>query len=172
LFRTNCIFAANFKTKILEAPVKKELIEALGMHFENLYKMPPLATRIYAMLILTGSEGQTFEELMETTEASKSSVSTSINLLLQTQKIEYFTKPGDRKRHFRKNVNYLKNRLVNYTQQANKELKLFEMTCAFMKQNHQASYIKNEKLTTIYRDYLKAIKLLMETTINKLDEIN
>ena len=116
----------------MEAPVKKELIEALGMHFENLYKMPPLATRIYAMLILT----------------------------------------GDRKRHFRKNANYLKNRLVNYTQQANKELKLFELTCAFMKQNHQASYIKNEKLTTIYRDYLKAIKLLMETTINKLDEIN
>ncbi|MEH6682753.1 MAG: transcriptional regulator [Sediminicola sp.] len=156
----------------METPVKKELIEVLGLHFESLYQMPPLATRIYALLILTDSEGHTFEELMEATEASKSSVSTSINLLLQTEKIEYFTMPGDRKRHFRKNADYLKNRLTNYSQQAYKELKLFEMTCAFMKQSYLASYLKNEKLTTIYRDYLEALKQLMETTIHKLEKIS
>ncbi len=151
---------------------REELIEALGMHFESLYQMPPLATRMYAMLLLTTSEGLTFEELMEATEASKSSVSTNLNLLVRTQKIEYFTKPGDRKRYFKKNPNYLKDRLSNHSQQVNKELKLFEVTCTFMKHHCEASYKKNEKFTTIYKDFLQNMKQLMDTTITKLETIN
>lgn len=151
---------------------KEELIESLGMHFESMYQLPPLATRIYALLILTGNEGLTFEALIEATEASKSSVSTSINLLLQTQKIEYFTKSGDRKRYFRKNANYLKNRLATYVLQVNKELKLFESTCGYMSQCNKKSYEENENITTIYRTYLEAIKTLMDTTVKQLEDVS
>ena len=151
---------------------KEELIESLGMHFESMYQLPPLATRIYAQLILTGNDGLTFEELIEATEASKSSVSTSINLLLQTQKIEYFTKSGDRKRYFRKNAHYLKNRLSNYLQQVNKELKLFENTCSYMSECNKKSYEEHQKITTIYRAYLENIKVLMETTVKQLEDVS
>lgn len=151
---------------------KEELIESLGMHFESMYQLPPLATRIYAQLILTGSDGLTFEELIEATEASKSSVSTSINLLLQTQKIEYFTKPGDRKRYFRKNANYLKNRLSNYLQQVTKELKLFESTCGYMSECNKKSYEEHQNITNIYRAYLEATKTLMENTLRQLEDLS
>lgn len=151
---------------------KEELIESLGMHFESMYQLPPLATRIYALLILTGNEGLTFEALIEATEASKSSVSTSINLLLQTQKIEYFTKPGDRKRYFRKNAHYLKNRLETYVQQVNKELRLFESTCGYMSECNKQSYEEHKNITIIYRTYLEAIKTLMDTTIKQLEDVN
>ncbi len=160
------------KPGFLEISVREELIETLGMHFESLYQMPPLATRMYAMLILTSSEGQTFEELMQATGASKSSVSTNLNLLVRTQKIEYFTKPGDRKRYFKKNTNYLKDRLSGHSQQVNKELKLFEMTCTFMKQHCEVSYEENKKFTAIYKDFLQNMKQLMDTTITKLETIN
>lgn len=156
----------------MEISTKEELIESLGIHFESLYQMPPLATRMYAMLILNGSEGQTFEELMQATRASKSSVSTSLNLLVRTHKIEYFTKPGSRKRYFKRNANHLKDRMSNHSQQINRELKLFETTCNYMKHHCEASYKKNEKFTTIYKGYLQHMKHLMDTTIHKLEAIS
>lgn len=148
---------------------KEELIEELGVHFENLYHLPPLATRIYAILILNGSKGLTFVSLIELTEASKSSVSTSINLLMQTDKIEYFTKPGDRRRYFKKKSNHLKLRLTNYMNIIEKEVELFEKTAAYMQAHDLTSYNENLCCTSIYIDHLKNSKQLLETTIQKLE---
>lgn len=156
----------------MKTPNKEELIESLGIHFENLYHLPPLATRLYALLILTGKDGLTFEELIEATEASKSSVSTSITLLLQTEKIEYFTKAGDRKRYFRKKTNYLKTRLSNYLDQINKELKLFESTCMYMSERNVKSYEEHQKITNIYKTYLESTKAIMENTLKELEYVS
>lgn len=45
----------------------------------------------------------TFDEIRDALGLSKSSTSAAINLLLSLGSIEYRTRPGDRKRYFRKN---------------------------------------------------------------------
>jgi DNA-binding transcriptional regulator GbsR (MarR family) len=148
---------------------KEELIEELGMHFESLYHLPPLASRIYAILILNGYDGMTFDKIMEQTDASKSSVSTSINLLMQTNKIEYFTKAGDRKRYFKNRKNHLKLRLGNYKDLIEKEIALFGKTSAYMKAFDLKTYKDNLCYTSIYIDHLKESKKILEATLGKLE---
>lgn len=149
---------------------KAALTEEIGLHFESLYSIPPLAARIYATLILNGSEGYSFEELTELMAASKSSMSTNINLLLQLDKIEYYTKPGDRKRYFKKKSNYLKVRLENYIKIIDKEITLFDKTFDFLKDTKPKAYEEGKPIKEVYHEYLEKSKNLMLETIAKLEE--
>ena len=79
---------------------KSELIEKLGVHFENSFQLAPVAARILSHVILNGKAGATFEDLVTNLCASKSTISTHLNHLQDLKKIEYFTKPGDRKKYF------------------------------------------------------------------------
>lgn len=78
---------------------RKNLIEELGVHLEG-DNLAPLAARILATLILSGKKGITFEELVKELHAGKSTVSTHLDHLQNTNRVKYFTKPGDRKRYF------------------------------------------------------------------------
>jgi len=78
---------------------KKELIEQLGVQLET-ENLAPVAARIFATLILNGKQGATFEQLVNDLHASKSTVSAHLEHLQSTNKVTYFTKPGDRKRYF------------------------------------------------------------------------
>lgn len=86
---------------------KKELIEQLGILMEKKHQIAPIAARIISTLILTGRQGVTFDELVKDLNASKSTVSTHLDHLQHSRKIQYFTKPGDRKRYFVINPNLL-----------------------------------------------------------------
>lgn len=79
---------------------KKELVEKLGVHFENTYRLAPVAARIMSFVVLNGRTGTTFNDLVTKLGASKSTISTHLNHLLGLKKIVYFTKPGDRKKYF------------------------------------------------------------------------
>ncbi|WCO00871.1 GbsR/MarR family transcriptional regulator [Psychroserpens ponticola] len=79
---------------------KMRLVEKLGVHLENREKLAPVAARIMAYIILTGKKGTTFEEMVTILCASKSTISTHLNHLQDLNKIEYFTKTGDRKKYF------------------------------------------------------------------------
>ena len=78
---------------------KRELIEELGVHLEQ-DNLAPLAARILATLILSGKKGVTFDDLVCNLQAGKSTVSTHLDQLQNTNRVKYFTKPGDRKRYF------------------------------------------------------------------------
>ena len=79
-----------------------ELINDFSNYFEEVYKFPPLTSKIYSYLILDISkEGTTFDELVEVFNASKSSVSNSLNFLSQLDYVEHFTKIDTRKRFYR-----------------------------------------------------------------------
>ena len=79
---------------------KMELVEKLGVHFEHSYRLAPLAARILSYVVLNGSSGTTFEELVDNLCASKSTISTHLNHLQGIKRIVYFTKSGDRKKYF------------------------------------------------------------------------
>ena len=78
---------------------QNELIEKIGIYFEQ--GMPPAAARILALLIVSDQDSFSFDEIRSNLNLSKSSTSNGINTLLSVQKIEYFTKTGDRKRYFK-----------------------------------------------------------------------
>ncbi len=84
---------------------KEELIERLGVHIEQKDQIAPLAARIISSLILNGNKGCTFEELVVSLKASKSTVSTHLNALQQASMITYYTVCGDRKKYFTINPN-------------------------------------------------------------------
>ncbi len=79
---------------------QKELIEELGNHLAR-HGGQQLCGRILGLLSFSDAEEFTFDEIVSQLQVSKSSVSVAINTLLMTNKIEYFTRSGDRKRYFR-----------------------------------------------------------------------
>lgn len=79
---------------------KLKLIEELGMHFEK-SGTQPAASRIFALLMISDNNELTFEEIYGILKMSKSAASNAINLLIDTHRVEFFTKPGERKRYFR-----------------------------------------------------------------------
>lgn len=79
---------------------KKEIVEKYGMFMEKHENFPPIAARIFSTLLLAENRGATFEELVSFLSASKSTVSTNLQKLTKMEIVEYFTKPGDRKKYF------------------------------------------------------------------------
>lgn len=69
----------------------------------------PAQSRIMALLLVSDEVELTFEEIYETLQISKSAASNAINVLLSTERIEYITKPGDRKRYFRSRIGQWEN---------------------------------------------------------------
>lgn len=76
-----------------------ETIEETGRVFEK-FGLTPMQGRILAYFTLSDPPEKTFEELVNFFAASKSSVSNSLNYLLQSKIIDYKTFSSDRKRYF------------------------------------------------------------------------
>lgn len=147
---------------------KKKLIEEIGVRFEQAQQISPLAARIYAVMILSPNDGTTFDEILEITGASKSSVSTQLNLLLQLKKVAYFTKSGDRKRYFRASKLYLKNTLEEYLENINKEIDLSEKITLFNATYNKNKFKKNGEIALLYNDYLISQRKNIKATIKKM----
>lgn len=86
---------------------KLRLIEELGVLNEQ-SGMQPAAARIMALLMISDKTELTFEEIYETLNISKSAASNSLNFLLSTDRVEYLTQPGERRRYFRCKLQSLK----------------------------------------------------------------
>lgn len=78
---------------------QKELIEKAGVFYQKT-GLSPATARILGLLMIVDSGELTFEEICEALKLSKSAVSTALNSLLLMERIEFYTKPGDRKRYF------------------------------------------------------------------------
>ena len=78
---------------------KSRQVERIGVTFEK-SGMSPVAARIIGLLLVAEPPYHTMEEIMEATQASKSSVSIAIKTLQTESLIEYITFAGDRKRYF------------------------------------------------------------------------
>lgn len=79
---------------------KEDLIEKLGVLFEEKEQLAPVAARIVSALVLRGKQGYTFEELIKEIGASKSTISTHLTTLQAIGRLSYYTKTGDRKKYF------------------------------------------------------------------------
>jgi DNA-binding transcriptional regulator GbsR (MarR family) len=77
----------------------RETIEEAGKVFEK-FGLTPMQGRIIAYFTVSDPPEKTFNELVKYFKASKSSVSNSLNFLLQNKIIDYKTFASDRKRYF------------------------------------------------------------------------
>lgn len=81
----------------------KQEVERIGVFFED-RKMTPIESRVFALLLLSDPPYLDFYSIQEFLQASKSSISNAINRLINAGRVDYLTKPGDRKRYFRVNM--------------------------------------------------------------------
>jgi DNA-binding transcriptional regulator GbsR (MarR family) len=79
--------------------ISRETIEETGKVFEK-FGLTPMQGRIVAFFTISDPPEKTFDELVNYFKASKSSVSNSLNYLLENKMIDYKTFASDRKRYF------------------------------------------------------------------------
>ena len=151
---------------------KEALFESFSVHLEKAYNFPPLAAKIQAYMVLqSDKDGYTFEDLLEIFKVSKSSLSTSINLLLSKNQIEYINKIDSRKRHFRLNFNYVPEKLDFLYDMISKDLYFTTQINKHRKEALNTSLIDDNGLIDIYIDYLEQSRKLLEDTLNKINQI-
>jgi DNA-binding transcriptional regulator GbsR (MarR family) len=83
--------------------LKKQHIEKTGVSLEQI-GFPRMVGRTLGYLMVSEPPYRTFNEIQEYLQASKSSISTSLQFLLKQGLVGYFTLPGDRKRYFKFNA--------------------------------------------------------------------
>ncbi|APQ17185.1 GbsR/MarR family transcriptional regulator [Maribacter hydrothermalis] len=152
---------------------KQRLIEELGVHFEAEYNLPPLAARIFGNLVVTEEVGLTFDDCQEKRGASKSSISTSLNLLLQLGMITYFTKSGDRRRYFKiadKSTFFIK-KLEQAIKKAANEAKTIQKVADYDKEYLPEKYSSNKPKMDTYLECLKQNERTYQKTIEDLKKL-
>lgn len=153
---------------------KAKLIEELGIHLENQHEIPPLAARLYAMLVVTDRDGLSFDECQISRCASKSSVSAALNLLLKLDLINYYTKPGDRKRYFRTTAanGFYLNKLEEKLKRIEEENRIVTKIRKYNETYNPEKYQRNIKRSEIYHSFIKQSQELLSNTLKSLKEID
>lgn len=146
---------------------REELIEMFGIHFELLYNLPPLGSRILGLLIIDGCKtGLTFEEIVAKMKASKSSVSTNLNLLSKMDKITYYTVAGDRKKYFKPSP--FSERLANYIKLVDFEKTILDRLIHYREQTITCSEERyNMEDIIAYKTHICEVEELLIKTIEK-----
>ncbi|MDH6253674.1 DNA-binding transcriptional regulator GbsR (MarR family) [Chryseobacterium sp. H1D6B] len=140
--------------------VDEKIFQDAVKFYGTIFNIPPLASKIYSYLIFDFEKvGITFDEFVEVLSASKSSVSTSISLLLNSQLIIDVNKMDERKRYFFTNDEYMKIRFEKIVQKMKDELKLLDDLNNFRK-------IKDEG----YNEKISAYKALLNKNISNIQE--
>lgn len=93
-------------------------VEEIGIFYETT-GLTPMEARVFALLLLADPPEMEFFAIQEFLQASKSTVSNALKRLMNEGRVDYITRPGDRKRYFRissqKWLESLQSRLSNMT---------------------------------------------------------
>ena len=152
------------KSKLnLDAEIYQELIDFYG----GVFSLTPLSAKIYAYLAFDFEKnGLAFYELVETFCASKSSISASINFLLNANLIKTVNKIDERKRYFVFNDDFVKFRFEEIVNRLKREIKILDQL-----NNYRESQLESSQLSerySIYRSLLEKNIENIENTLNKL----
>lgn len=141
------------------------LIEELSSHFVHEHNLPPLASKIYSLLILSKAESLTFDEIIDRTGASKSSVSNQLNFLIDEGRVDFTFKDDKRKRYFKTKRDYLCKTLESHLEKIQKEIKMLSKVI-----QHKDDQDFNKKLVAIFKNHLVSERENILDTINNLKQ--
>lgn len=149
---------------------REELIEMFGIHFETYFNFSPLSGRILGSLIVKNdAKGLTFDDLVLSLGASKSSVSTNLNLLLKIGKIEYYTFPGDRKKYYKPSS--FSNRMQNHLSMVLDEKKMVERIIQYRNKTSEGDACQDLEKIKIYQEHVIEFEKFLNNTIKKLEKV-
>lgn len=157
----------------LNEEIRIELIEEFTHHFLETTKLPPLASKLFAFILVNrNAEGYTFDELVEIFNVSKSSISSSLNLLIKYDYIGQYSKIGERKRRYRLTLQQLPIRLKKIKNELIKEKYLSEKLFQFRDELKDCPENIHKEKAEIYMSHLGNVIQLIENTIEKLEILN
>lgn len=145
--------------------IDQELFCEMMKFYGETLNLPPLSAKIYAYLIFDFErKGICFEEFVEVFSASKSSVSSNLNLLLNADLIIDFTKINERKRFFKINENYIQIRFTAIISRLKKEVEILDKLNAYRNcsEEHHIQRFEN------YKSLLSKNIQNIEETIHKI----
>jgi len=141
----------------------RDTVEETGKVFEK-FGLTPMQGRIVSYFTISDPPEKTFDEMVKYFKASKSSISNSLNYLLQIKIIDYKTFALDRKRYFFITdaffIVYFNKVLENVT-----ELKQYAYRTVSMRSPEYP--VVNEKILK----WIENANLFQETIENTLDSI-
>ena len=147
----------------IEPQVYQELVDFYG----QLFDMPPLSAKIYAYLAFDFEiKGLCFDELVETFCASKSSISSSINFLLNAELIKSLNKIDERKRYFLINESFINIRFEEIVTRMKREIKILDQLSEFRRT--QVNNTEYEKRYSLYKSLLEKNIANIQETLDKL----
>lgn len=151
--------------------LKDVLFQDMSANYAEVFHFPPLTANIFTFLVFDfDQKGFTFEEILEATQASKSSVSNSLNRLLQTSHIEYICKIGDRRRFYRVNKEIFLIQFQDELNQLKKNKSILERFAQF-RHSRVGDDMHAEKIR-LHQQMLESKIQLHEETMNRMNEIN
>jgi DNA-binding transcriptional regulator GbsR (MarR family) len=147
--------------------LKQEQVEKYGVLLEK-FGFQRMVGRTIGFLILAEPPHKTFDEIREYLQASKSSVSTALQVLIMKNLVTYFTLPGDRKRYFKFIAESWTDMLKNDLGRAAALRDILYESVALREKDHEAF---NEGLTKI-ADFQDFISKIVPELISKWIEEN
>ena len=142
---------------------KEELlyVEKVGLYFEQL-TLPRMAGRIFGCLLISESPLVSMGELVEALQASKSSVSTMLRLLIQIELVEQVSLPGERRDYYRIHPETWTNSLKERLKQAQAFRQLAEEGLDVLARAGKDRRRRLEEMRGVYRLLEREIPVLME----------
>ena len=104
---------------------QKALIERLGVYHEKV-GIPPAPSRILSLLTISPETELTFDQIRSTLQLSKSATSNALNMLMNTEKVDYITRSGDRKRYFKSKIGVWRKEMTSTVNRLTKAADLLE----------------------------------------------
>ncbi len=136
-------------------------VEKVGLAFEQL-TLPRMAGRIFGWLLISESPLISIGELVEALQASKSSVSTMLRLLMQIKLVELVSRPGERRDYYRIHPDAWVNSLQDRLEQAHAFRQLAEQGLAILAGASRERCRRLEEMRSLYALLEREIPGLME----------
>ncbi|WP_373710208.1 transcriptional regulator [Kaistella sp.] len=139
--------------------IDKEIFREMVKFYGEAFHLPPLAAKIYSYLIFDfDREGVSFDEFVEIFCASKSSVSSNLNLLLNLNIINDFNKIDERKRFFVINEKHMRIRFEEIIEKMERELSILHQLKDFRQTDDEEILRKFGVYTSLFDKNILHIK--------------
>ena len=139
--------------------IDKDLFCDMVKFYGEAFHLPPLAAKIYSYLIFDfDRNGVAFDEFVDIFAASKSSISSNLNLLLNLNIITDFNKIDERKRFFVMNEKYMKVRFEEIIVKMERELLILDKLKSFRNPTDENSLRKFAIYSNLFNKNIANIK--------------
>lgn len=143
--------------------IDRELFREMVKFYGSAYQLPPLAAKIYAYLIFDFErKGVSFDEFVEVFSASKSSVSSNLNLLLGLKIIGDYTRIDQRKRFFVMNEQYMRIRFEEIIAKMERELAILDRLKEFRQTSTSEDMTKFELYRNLFSKNISNVREMLE----------